>query len=516
MAKATHIDTKYGLSGVWRDAYNHVASTLGGDGYAYYDIDVKKLNNPNESRAKIYLNLVVYVPKHHRHRASQHIKDNITSLGLNAEYKKGDYEVDITVTDGKINKILRLQVKPEAGGGSGGGARETKRTECAQCLYASYAFNVLGGYINDEDSIDLEGLESAQKWIEIDDQINEIMPSEMEPSWVRSCVRVANRLWDLYGGAGAKGKYKFYRGKGIDGNTSQANTIAKAYARCNKGNKKFSSEDKWNPADIWMATDRFKGDVLHKKSGKVFEITTWQSLNAEIQKYYNSGDLIGVSLKKVENKTATDTPINVDKEAQKLATQQLGFKKYGLIFMNLAKKNEDDAYPMDVYLYYGTGANDRFQARNFGGGTKSSWQMELKGGAANMGRLGGGSIDTVLDNMEINFPASGSMHSKFDNAKVWNDCAKKSGNMGKVCREIVRLLLLYKADGMKANPTEQEKNDYILRISKRPQSYRYSKLLGLYLLDAISRSNSGDPIVRSLYLYAASKSDESAVFVKME
>ena len=70
MAKATHIDTKYGLSGVWRDAYNHVASTLGGDGYAYYDIDVKKLSNPNESRAKIYLNLVVYVPKHHRHRAS--------------------------------------------------------------------------------------------------------------------------------------------------------------------------------------------------------------------------------------------------------------------------------------------------------------------------------------------------------------------------------------------------------------------------------------------------------------
>ena len=118
--------------------------------------------------------------------------------------------------------------------------------------------------------------------------------------------------------------------------------------------------------------------------------------------------------------------------------------------------------------------------------------------------------------MEIPFPSSGSMHSKFDNAKIWNDCAKKSGNMGRVCREIVRLLLLYRADGMKTNPTEQEKNDYILRISKRPQSYRYSKLLGLYLLDAISKSNSGDPIVRSLYLYAASKSDESAVFVKME
>ena len=519
MAKAaTHIDKKYGLSGVWREAYNNVASTLGGEGYAYYDIDVKKLVNPETASARtvIYLNLIVYVPKHHRHRASQHIKDNITALGLNAEYKKGDYEVDITVSDGKINKVLRLQIKPEAGGGSGGGARETKRTECAQCLYASYVFNVLGGYINDEDSIDLEGLESAKNWIHIDDQIKEIMPSEMEPDWVRSCVRVANRLWDIYGGSGAKGKYEFYRGKGIDGNTSQANTIAKAYARCNKGNKKFSSEDKWNPADIWMATSNFKGESLHTKQGKVFDITTWQSLNAEIQKHYDNGDLIGVSLKKVENKTATPTPINVDKEAQKLASQKIGFKKKGLIFQNLSKKNEEDAYPMDVYFYYGTGTNDRFQARNFGGGTKSSWQMELKGGAANMGRLGGGSVETVLDNMEITFPASGSMHSSFDNTKIWNDSAKKSTNMGKVCKEIVRLMMLYGAEGMKSNPTEEEKNDWILRISKRTQSYRYSKLLGLYLLDTITRSNSADSIIRTLYMYAASKSDESGVFLKME
>ena len=519
MAKAaTHIDQKYHLGGVWKKAYNDVASTLGGEGYSYYDIDVKKLVNPETASARtvIYLNLIVYVPKHHRHRASQHIKNNITALGLNAEYKKGDYEVDVSVTDGKITKVLRLQIKPEAGGGSGGGARETKRTECAQALFASYAFNVLGDYINDLDSVDLEGLKSAAAWIHIDDQLKEILPEELEPSWVKSCIRVANRLWEKYGGAGVKGKYEFYRGKGIDGNTSQANTIAKAYARCNKGNKKFSSEDKWNPADIWMSTSNFKGESLHTKKGKVFDITTWQQLNAEIQKYYDSGDLIGVSLKKVTNDTATATPINVDKDAQYKASQQIGFKKKGLIFQNLSKKNEEDAYPMDVYFYYGSGTNDRFQARNFGGGTKSSWQMELKGGAANMGRLGGGSVETVLDNMEITFPASGSMHSSFDNAKIWNDSAKKSTNMGKVCKEIVRLMILYSAEGMKANPTEEEKNDWILRISKRTQSYRYSKLLGLYLLDTITRSNSADSIIRTLYMYAASKSDESGVFLKME
>ena len=84
------------------------------------------------------------------------------------------------------------------------------------------------------------------------------------------------------------------------------------------------------------------------------------------------------------------------------------------------------------------------------------------------------------------------------------------------CKEIVRLLIKYKADGMKSNPTEEEKNDWILRISKRTQSYRYSKLLGLYLLDTIDESNSADSIIRTLYMYAASKSDESGVFLKME
>ena len=45
MAKAaTHIDTKYNLGGVWKKAYNDVASTLGGEGYAYYDIDVQQMD----------------------------------------------------------------------------------------------------------------------------------------------------------------------------------------------------------------------------------------------------------------------------------------------------------------------------------------------------------------------------------------------------------------------------------------------------------------------------------------
>ena len=69
---------------------------------------------------------------------------------------------------------------------------------------------------------------------------------------------------------------------------------------------------------------------------------------------------------------------------------------------------------------------------------------------------------------------------------------------------------------MDINPSVDEENDYILRVSKRSQSYRYSKLLSLYLIDAIEKSNLENTIIRNLYLYAASKSDASCVFLKME
>tara|TARA_B100000035_G_scaffold70219_1_gene57608 strand:+ start:18506 stop:20056 length:1551 start_codon:yes stop_codon:yes gene_type:complete len=512
-----HIDKKYNLSGPWLKAYNDVADTLGGDGYAYYDIDIRKLVNPDETRGKLYLHFITYVPRAKRAQAGNLIRDAIEKKGLRAEFLRENYQVDITATDGKINKIIRLEIKPEAGGGSGGGARETKRTECAQCLFASYAFNVLGDFIHDENSIDLDGLRSAASWIHIDDTLSELMPDKMSPDWVRSCIRGANILWEKYGGGStAKGKYHFYRGVGLDGSTTSGNSIAKAYARCNSNEKKFSSEDKWNPADIWMASSDFKPEELHKKTGRSFEITTWQMLNEVLQQHFQDKSLIGISLKKVENPIASLTPINVDKEAQKRDVEKYGFKSIGLIYANMNKKNEDDRYPMDAYIYYGSGTHDRFQARNFGGDTTASWQMELKGAAANMGRLGGGSVETVLDGLNVAFPPSGCMHSSFNNTKIWNDCAKRNSNVGKVCQEIVRLLKKYNADGLKANCTEDEERDYILRISTRSQSYRYSKLLGLYLIDAIERSNVSDSIVRNLYLYAASKSDESCVFMKIQ
>jgi len=60
-------------------------------------------------------------------------------------------------------------------------------------------------------------------------------------------------------------------------------------------------------------------------------------------------------------------------------------------------------------------------------------------------------------------------------------------------------------------------DDILLTIGQRNQSYRYSKMLGMYLLSCLkAQPDHGDRIMRELYAYAASESDQSGVYAKME
>ena len=326
-------------------------------------------------------------------------------------------------------------------------------------------------------------------------------------------MRGANAIKKEYGKKSKE--YYFYRGLEFDGKASQSNTIAKAYSRANKDDKKFSSEDKWNPADIWMATPEGAkiGEVLNDKEGRSFKISTWGTLNGKILEYFDNEDLIGVSLKKVEQDTADFKVQN--KGNKKDIASNVSWVKYDLIFES-NKKKEEDRYPMDVYLYYGTGVAGRFQSRNFGGGTSASWQIERKGTSAAQGRVGGGSVERVLNNMNVQFPPKSCHHKTYDNTKIWNDCA--DGGPIKVVDEIIRLAMKYNAQGIeKKTKKDDEWGRYQAKLDERSQSYRYSKLLSLYLLDTIESQTPAvkTDIMKNLYLYASSASEESSVFRKL-
>ena len=159
---------------------------------------------------------------------------------------------------------------------------------------------------------------------------------------------------------------------------------------------------------------------------------------------------------------------------------------------------------MDMYLFFGTGTYDKFQARNFGGANSASFQLELKGASANQGRIGGGSVFKILDTLGVKYKS-------FNNQTLWSQCAPRHAQRATISQEICDLLTEHSATGLPKDCTQ-----VIGEIANMGQSYRYSKLLGLRLLDAIKKSGKADDIMRELYLYGASQSSKSGFYLKLE
>jgi len=491
---------KYNLSGEWASAVYKVMDSLGGDGYAYYDFDVTDIKDPEASRrGRFYFGIKVFTTRVGRKQAAKHIATNIKQLFPTADIKKENTEIDIPVTSGVYTKYIRIQVKPGAGAGSGGGAEETKRNECAQCIYAALAFHVYKGPIDSTKSISQDHWNQAIKHIDIDAKPEDCYGDALDTEWHFSSIKGANLLWSEFGNSGKN--YIFCRGGGPDDKE-----IKKAYQRVRRSMQKdpnnkviFSSEDKWNPADIWMVATTFNASDLDQHK-------TVDQINNFIKQKYEERELIGVSLKKMVG-NATMKVLNYDSNEKLEKVSKLGFKKYWMYFENTKKKNEEDRFPMDVYFYFDNGAYDRFQSRNFAGGTKGSWQLEMKGVSAAQGRCGGGSIVSILESLGVSYPG---ITSGWNNQSFWAACnPKNKSTRDAITDEIVALFKKYPSGGW-MNDTDTK-----IKVANRSQSYRYSKLMGLRLLDCMKTSGKEDEIMRSLYLYAGSQTDKSSVHVKL-
>lgn len=495
---------KYNLSGAWADAVYKVMDSLGGDGYAYYDFDITDIKDPEASkRGKIYFGIKVFTTKVGRKQAAKHIAGNIQSLFSNVEIEKENTQIDIPVTSGNFTKYIRVLVKPGAGAGSGGGAEETKRNECAQCVYASLAFNVYRGRIDPEKSISPEHWEEAARHIQIDAKVEECYGDALDTEWHFSSIKGANKLWDVFGRTAGSKKYIFCRGGGPDDKE-----IKKAYQRARRSMQKdpnnkviFSSEDKWNPADIWMVSTTFNASELD-------QYKTVDAINEFIKQKYEEKELIGVSLKKIAGRAKMKV-MNYNSNAKVKKASKIGFKKYWLRYQNPRKKNVDDRFPMDVYYHFDWGNYDRFQSRNFAGGTKGSWQIEMKGESAAQGRCGGGSIIEILKSLGVSYQG---ITTGWENSSFWAACnPKNKSKKDAITDEIIDLLNKYATTTGDYNDPVQARAE----VANRTQSYRYSKLMGLRLLDCIMTSGKADEIMKAFYFYAGSQTDKSSVHVKL-
>ena len=243
-----------------------------------------------------------------------------------------------------------------------------------------------------------------------------------------------------------------------------------------------------------------KAGMRRKIAAKLKEENTIDCLNNYIQQSRASGDLIGISLKKIEGSPKM-VLLNDDDAATRKENEKAHYEKYDLTYDNKRKK---DPYPMDVYYYYGSGTFQKFQARNFGGPTKGDWKLELKGKSAAQGKIQGNVVRTLLKSAGFNV-------SKLTEPK-FNDCKPGKGNgKDKITQDIYDLLDEFDAKNFTANKTNYNK------IAYRPQAWRYSKLAGLRMLKWLKDlgDKEADSAMKELYLYASSQSDKSSVYWKL-
>ena len=519
MAKKQEVFDK--LSGQWIRRATDITDCLIGEGYNYLHYNVTSVKSPEigGKRKTIVLGLRVEVEEKDRKQTTDNILKAVSEkdvtgaayLGkytyeLNAEGTgpKKENRIDIPITVGQQpQKLFRIEVKPISGGGSGGGSASTAINECMFAVYAALRFNVYKNHdIDPEKGIHEDHLAEAYTHCKLDKPLKDLWA---DPVWHHSHSIGANILHHNLGQHFSNPE--FWRGKGGDDKE-----IKKAYGRLNDSLKKtegaqsFTSEDKWNPADIWIAEKGFDISPLDDKNDAA-------SVNKFIADSYKlvggKRKLVGVSLKKMGT-TAHFKVVNDESPAERKVNVE-SYKwidknargGYDLLFENRGKE------PIDAYLYYGSGEYDKFQLRNFGG-KKASWQIELKGATAAHGRCGGGQVA-----MLVNTYAPGSF--EWNNDQLYTHCAKKHGKKLEITEEIVNLLDEFDAKNIvKGIDTKRDKDQYELIVAGKSQEWRYSKLNGLRLLKAL-RSNTkvADKIVQALYLFASSQLDFSSVFVKV-
>ena len=499
-----------------------------GESYSYYMFDIQHAEPP-ESNRKVQIAVKVITDSNRtnvRRNIVDALEDLIKAKGVGVTVVEHDrkFQLDYVVrNDNGHPQVIRVEIKPPSSSGSGGGAQNTILQESAMCVYAAIRYTWPNGDFDCDASrchqvLNDNHFKVALKKCKLGKKVKLNDIKDLDKEWKDSLCLGANKIFETIG----QGDYTFERGEKVD------SAIGEAFKECNKkatGGKYFSNRNKWNPSDIWMYPTGTQTTLIGQKKqrGKggsgIMGETTIDCLNKHMEDLFDDNKLIGISLKKItHDANATMKPLNQGGPAgfaqrkQADQTEFLGAKsKSMVVFDNGTKqvKQPDKKWPMDIYLYWGTGPQDRFQARNFGGPGTGAWQLELKGVSANQGKIKGEVVLDVLKNAGFT-----GMPTEID----FNKCGSQrlSAQPNDITNNIYKLLSHFKAKGL-----SKDKAIDINLIKQRSRSYRFSKINGLNLLKWLEDNNgSGAHTVASqamkeIYLYASSQGDKASVYYKL-
>ncbi len=424
--------------------------------FGYYeDYQVKDYTDENK---KVRMTMSVIVPEAQRTNA----KTFLTRKLRNHKYpvaNAGQSGVSIVVNphpslrqlDVIINpddvQVIRVQIKPSSSGGSRGGSTGARITESAQALYCALRFNVLNSDIplSNGSAINSADFQTAWQSCDCNATLEEVLA--VEGDWQKSCILGANKLYKAFKSP-PKNYYKFYRGSGVDA------LINEAYLKVKKEEPLETvpaSEDKWNPADIWLAKSDFDSSLIPKAASKGLVL----NLNQFLEEQFNTSPyqtLAGISLKKIKS-SANIAKVNVNSINER--AKDIEFNGYRSSYKSI-----------DVYV--DMGKSKEMQFRNFGAESTGSWQGEISGAAAAQGKIGGAEVWTILNRFGAGYV--------FDNQNIWR---LSDSSPQQISKENYSLMQTYLPNEL-PQVVDQEKQVVSEMVNgqineKTPRSYRQLK-----------------------------------------
>ena len=348
----------------------------------------------------------------------------------------------------ELDTGVKIQAKPMTGGGSGAGAAVTRTTESAQCAYLAAAY-----YANDFSEASITKVKAK---FDTDESLKNIL-TKVPPQWEDSCILTAEVFKKKYPNKG----YVFHRG------SSWVDELENHWKKLNRQEREFSNLNKWSPADIYAVSNT--GARI-----KLTDAKTILELNQMMKAALQSKDIIGISLKQVKG-TAKIAEKNVEGKATTYKFESLTLGLRGFFASQ------------DGYLNFNGG---RIQFRRFG----TTWQGEIKGKTANMGKISGGPIVNLMKRNNIKI-------------KPQKDITKKTPSLMK---EFYKFYKNFERRPITYDDFEEE-------VNKKDMNWYISKWLTAQLLFNIDkqRKSKKDDIVSEMIGYAASESQLSGPYIKI-
>ena len=405
---------------------------------------------------------------------------------LRAIYTNNQSEDTITFT-----KIKKTNAFGGSGGGSGAGAKATEMFESAACWVTAVRFSMGNTNLASNWGCSNCALVKVKDKVDTSATMEDVCKFlQNNPKWLNTSISTANQLYSVYKG----GDYKFYRGKGIVEGIEEHFKGVSRTAKNTEGDSGFSNLNKWTPADIYLCDRQSERNMLNEIKKK----KTFATLNPLIESYLDDSNLVGISLKALKpDSSGTLDQYNKTGAAKKTKTfDGAGMKPGSPGLLN----------SMDVYIF-GVEQGIQFRATDTAGKT---WQGEIIGGAAKHGKLGGGVLSQIMNEV-FKKPFLGSNgYSGYVSVKAAAAASKTPAGEQKMAEEIRRIAIEHNVSG-------DADEIGVGTIKGKGAKWLFSKYLGMKMVEAIySESDSKrNEITTAIYRYASSQSDNSAPYMKI-